>query len=539
MIRPLAAALLLLALGLGLNLPTSLPDLGRLATWAVPIEIVGALLLCAWAPASWRRPVALALAALLAWFVTFRIVDWLVWQTMGRPITLVFDLPLLGSLLEVARASLGLAGSIGVLVAALAPLLLVTWLAYFALATLARVRSARLASLAATLAVAGTVGFVGVTPGDRVAVPVVSAHGLSQARAQVRRAGAAVEAEARWQVRAAADQALIGDGAGVLGRLRRTDVWLLFIESYGRTVLEDPAFAARIGPALDAAGRALGAAGLGVASGWLRSPTVGGQSWLAHATLTSGVLTKDEASYAVYRERAHADLAHLFRRLGHHTVLLAPGMERPFPEATERLGFATIYGAPQLGYAGPRFEWVPMPDQFALEAARRQIASSLAGSRLPVFVQAALVGSHAPFTPRPTLVADWDRLGDGSVYARLPSHGGAPVAVWRDRAELRAAYGEAIALTLDTVSGFAARIMRPGTLLILVGDHEPASLVTAAPDARTVPMHVIAVEHDLLEPFLSWGFASGLRPDAGAPVHDMAAFRSFFVTAFGGSGRAP
>src|SRR5262249_12891432 len=144
------------------------------------------------------------------------------------------------------------------------------------------------------------------------------------------------------------------------------DVVLVYFESYGRTVLEAKPFAPRIQNRLAAVEQALGRAGLASASGWLRSPTVGGQSWLAHSTLASGVRIEDEAGYQVYLRRAHADLAHLFARTGHRTVLAAPAIVRPYPEARERMGFEALYAAADLGYTGPRFDWVTMPDQFTL-----------------------------------------------------------------------------------------------------------------------------------------------------------------------------
>src|SRR5690606_36093332 len=65
------------------------------------------------------------------------------------------------------------------------------------------------------------------------------------------------------------------------------DVLRLFVESYGRSALEMPRYAATTGPALAAFGEQLAEHGLSSVSGWLTSPTVGGQSWLASGTFTS------------------------------------------------------------------------------------------------------------------------------------------------------------------------------------------------------------------------------------------------------------
>ena len=524
----IGAALVLLALGL--NLPTSPADLARLGSWAVPLELLLGAAAAAWAGARWRRRVLIAASALLAWFIVFRIVDWAVWQLFGRPVTLAFDLPLLPSLIEIARESLGplLAASLAGL--GLLALLGAGVVAYRALSAVARLPRAR-AVTALALVAAGTAiaGGANTPRHPRAELPLLSHHGLSQARAQVARAFAGRRAEQRWSETRQRDPRLAPHGDALLAGLRGVDVWLVFVESYGRTALEAADLRAQVGPALARFERAAADAGLLGAAGWLDSPTVGGQSWLAHATLVSGFRTEDEASHAVYRRRAEADLAHLFARAGHRPVLVVPGMTRPYPEALARFGFAEVLTARDLGYAGPRFDWVTMPDQFTLEATRRRLADEATRS---TYVQVALVGSHAPFTPRPTLVADWDAIADGRIYAELAQQGEPAAAVWRSGDAIRAAYAEVMVLTLDSLAGFAARIAARDVLLIFVGDHEPAAIVTRDPAARTVPMHVLARDRALLKPFLDWGFTPGLRPASDAPVHDMAEVRALLLAAF-------
>ena len=62
-----------------------------------------------------------------------------------------------------------------------------------------------------------------------------------------------------------------------------------FVESYGRDAVEDPEFAPQVDAVLDDGDRRLRAAGYAARSGFLTSPTFGGGSWLAHATLLSGL----------------------------------------------------------------------------------------------------------------------------------------------------------------------------------------------------------------------------------------------------------
>ena len=87
------------------------------------------------------------------------------------------------------------------------------------------------------------------------------------------------------------EQAETGDafagvpGADLLTKLRGKDVLLTFVESYGRSAIEDPAMASVIDPVLDDGTRRLQAVGFAARSGFLTSPVHGGGSWMAHATL--------------------------------------------------------------------------------------------------------------------------------------------------------------------------------------------------------------------------------------------------------------
>ncbi|MDX6748535.1 hypothetical protein SH611_01820 [Geminicoccaceae bacterium 1502E] len=523
-----------LVLALALNLPTSLADLGRIGTWAVPLELVTALALCALLPRPRRLLAARLLAAPLALLIAFRLVDWAVWRMMGRPVTLVFDVPLAGSLIALSRDSFGLPATVLLLLtAALTVLLLYVLTARF-LSGLAGLGVARPAALAVTLA-AGSMALAGMAtpaPGRQVGLPLVSLHGFYQVAAQLERAADAADAARRWRQTAEADPAEAIPPDLLLGRLDGVDVLVLFVESYGRTALEQPAFAGTIRPRLATWERALDAHGLSAASGWLISPTVGGQSWLAHATLASGIRTADQASFRVYLERASADLAHLFARSGHRSVLAVPAITEAWPELG-RLGFETVYAAPDLGYRGPGFDWVTMPDQYTL-ATLEALERGQSMERRPLFLQAALIGSHAPFTPIPPLVEDWTLIGDGSLFAGLPRHGGEAREVWRDPASLKRHYLGALDLVLATIQAYSTRFVDRRTLLVVLGDHEPAPLVSGAPDERRVPVHVVSGDPGLLAPFRAWGLTAGTTPGADAAVHPMEAFRGFLLEAFSG-----
>ena len=78
-------------------------------------------------------------------------------------------------------------------------------------------------------------------------------------------------------------------GNQLLTGLAGKDVVFSFVESYGRSALEDPVQAAQVDPALATGAQQLAAAGFSAKSGFLTSPTFGGYSWLAHSTFQSGL----------------------------------------------------------------------------------------------------------------------------------------------------------------------------------------------------------------------------------------------------------
>src|SRR3546814_9370946 len=95
-------------------------------------------------------------------------------------------------------------------------------------------------------------------------------------------------------------------------------------------------------PRLDAFATRASAAGVAQLSGRLASPTVGGQSWLAHATLLSGLRVEDEVAYRMLLSSDRQTLVHAFRRAGYRTVGLMPAITRPWPEG-RLIGFDVVH----------------------------------------------------------------------------------------------------------------------------------------------------------------------------------------------------
>lgn len=316
----------------------------------------------------------------------------------------------------------------------------------------------------------------------------------------------------------------------LLAGLGDVDVLLVFFESYGRSVLNQARFQRHSLPALDGFEQALEQRGLASASGYLTSPTMGGQSWLAHSTLESGLWLAHQSYYNALLATDRLTLTRAFAKRGHRTVAMKPAIIMPWPEGPH-FGFEQIYAEADMGYAGLPYNWVTMPDQYTF-AAFEQFERSAVGRDRPVFAEFSLISSHAPWTHIPPLVEDWSSIGDGEIFSTWADIGDPPHVVWADPERVREQYAKSVRYVLDVLASYAAEHVDDNTLMIVVGDHQPAPLVTGEGVTRDVPLHVVTGNPELLQPFLKWGLVSGMRPDESAPVQRMDAFRDWFLDAF-------
>jgi len=70
-------------------------------------------------------------------------------------------------------------------------------------------------------------------------------------------------------------------------------------------------------------------------------------------------------------------------------------------------------------------------------------------------------------------------------------------------------------------------------VLVMLGDHQPAPLVTGPDASREVPITILAKDPAVLDRVAGWGWTDGLKPAPDAPVWPMSSFRDRFLVAFG------
>ena len=96
-----------------------------------------------------------------------------------------------------------------------------------------------------------------------------------------------------------------------------------------------------------------------------------------------------------------------------------------------------------------------------------------------------------------------------------------------------AAYGRSIEYSLAALFSFVRRYGDDDLVLVVLGDHQPATLVTGQGAGHDVPISVIAHDPEVLERISGWSWQDGLLPGPRAPVLPMESFRDRFLTAFG------
>ncbi|OJF96227.1 sulfatase [Pararhizobium antarcticum] len=308
--------------------------------------------------------------------------------------------------------------------------------------------------------------------------------------------------------------------AAVSGR----DVILIFIESYGRSAIEDPLYAPLIGQRLNTVAQQLDSAGFSMASRWIGSPTVAGLSWLAHGTFLSGLWVDSQSRYDRLMMSERTSLNRLFSDAGWESVAVMPAITMDWPESAW-YGYNQILAEKDLGYRGKPFNWVTMPDQFTLSAFQRMVRDR--PDRQPVMAEIALISSHAPWTPVPRPI-NWNDVGDGSVFNEQATSGETPTAVWADPAKVRTHYIRTIDYSLETLGEYISRY-GDNALFLIIGDHQPAAIVTGADASRAVPMHVISRDSAVVDRFRLLGFDDGLTPTAANSEIPMSQMRDLLV----------
>ncbi|AYC41409.1 CDP-alcohol phosphatidyltransferase [Streptomyces griseorubiginosus] len=520
----------LLVLG-ALLLPNKITNLHAGEFLRLPAEaILGAALVLA-LPRRPRLAVAVAAGVGLGVMTILNLLDMGFNDYLGRAFNPVLDWELLNDAQSYVADSMGRGVAIAAMVAAIVLVLLVP-----TVMTLATVRLSRLLARHRQRAVRGTLvaATVWITCSalglQILGPPLASEHTAALTGIQAQRVVSTLRDEAAFEKVAKVDAFGNTPGSQLVPDLRGKDMIFTFIESYGRSAVEDPLIAPGVDKTLDTSTAALAKAGFHAKSGWLTSATYGGSSWLGHSTTLSGLWIDNQQRYRTVMASNHLSLTKAFKKTGDwDTVGVMPGVQKGWPEQ-KYYGLDKVYNAFQLGYQGPKFSWSTMPDQYALEAYQKQVHSKKRDK--PLMSEIILTSSHQPWAPIPKMV-DWDDLGDGSIFKAIQKAGNKASDIIANPTRSKQEYGKSISYSVTSLTQWLERYGSDDTVLVFLGDHQPIARVSGENASRDVPISIVAKDPKVLARITSWNWTDGLKPAHDAPVWKMSAFRDRFLTAYG------
>jgi hypothetical protein len=320
-----------------------------------------------------------------------------------------------------------------------------------------------------------------------------------------------------------------------LGRVWGAHVVILFAESYGAATLDQPRLEAALAPDRADLAAAVAQTGRSVVSALVRSPTFAGGSWLAHASLLSGVEVREDRDYALLLTQPRETLVHRFAQAGYRTLGVMPGLRLAWPEGAF-YGYDSILDAQGLDYRGPELGWWRIPDQFALarlDAAELTATEPARGEGRPRLAVFPTINSHVPFRPTPAYQPDWERILTTDPFD--------PTTLDRARTQaialtdLGPAYADSLDYLFQVLAGWLRHRPDLDLVLLVLGDHQPLAAVSGEGAPWEVPVHLITARAWVRDAFLAQGFVPGLVPRRPA-LGGMADLTQMVLRAFDSGG---
>jgi CDP-alcohol phosphatidyltransferase len=511
----------------------------------LPIEGFAFIALAAVVGPRARRWLVWVLGPLLGLVFIVKLLNIGFFAAFDRPFDPYQDLKYIGFASETLKASLGQRTGILILVLVGAIVIGVPVLMAFSVRRVTRIATEHRAWTLRAAAGLGGAWILSLALGAQLvpATPIASAGAASLLVSQVNAVRADIDDHAIFARQISHDQFASTPASKLLTGLRGKDVLLLFVESYGKVAVQGTSISRGVDSVLAAGDKRLAAAGFSARSAWMTSPTFGGISWLAHSTFQTGLWVDTPQRYEQLLENQRFTLTQAFDRGGWRTVDDVPSDTRVWAPGKTFYHFDQLYNRKDVGYHGPRFAFASMPDQYVMSALQRlELAKR---HRRPVFAEVDLVSSHEPWTRIPRMVP-WNQVGNGSIFNKntvdagvgglhvngLSSYvdiDGSPV--------VRAAYGKSVQYTMNALTSYVQHYGTKNTVLIVLGDHQPWTVVSGAEPSHEVPISIIARDPAVLKRISGWGWTDGLKPSPQAPVWAMSAFRNRFLTAFGTEAR--
>jgi hypothetical protein len=498
----------------------------------IPLEGLVIVALGLVLPPRWRRILAGVAGAAFAVLAIVKLLNLGFFYELDRPFNPIGDWASFGPAVGVLHDS---AGQFWTVVAVIGAVLLVLFLLVFVtmaavhVTTLAARHRAGSARAVSALAVVWAVCAVfGVQASGGASVASATTARLAASEVHLVRVDMNDQHTFAADLKSA-DPFALTPGKDLLTGLRGKDVLIVFVESYGQVAVQGSFYSPQVDALLKSGTSELQAAGFSSKSAFMTSPTFGGISWLAHSTLQTGLWVNNVQRYAQLTASNRLTLSDAFDKAGWRTVADVPSNEKNWPEGKTFYHYDQLYNQFNVGYAGPAFSYAKVPDQYTL-AKFQQL--ELAQPHSPVMAEIDLDSSHTPWAPLPRMVPE-NALGNGSIFDGMPQQGQQPGVVWRSAHDVQAAYGQSVEYSMTALISWLQNVNDRNLVVIALGDHEPATIVSGSAASHNVPITIIAQDPKVMDRISAWGWQDGLLPNPQAPVWSMDTFRGRFLSAYG------
>lgn len=312
--------------------------------------------------------------------------------------------------------------------------------------------------------------------------------------------------------------------------VRKPDVYLIFVESYGSVLYKRSDWRRDYEALLAGLEQDLAGQGWHSATALSESPTWGGGSWLAYTSALFGLRVDNHTQYLAlvdeYQDKSYPDLGRFLQSQGYHSAFVT-AIAREL-RTGEQEQYENFYGVDdwvkysRLDYLGPRYGWGPAPpDQYVMSYVNDQVLRPV---EQPIFLFYITQNSHYPWTPQPEVAQDWRTLNQPMPDPVAPL----PQQLSHDTK--RRNYFHAIEYQLRFLTDFILNTGSDDAIYVLIGDHQPQQVSRRA-DGFDTPVHIISRDASFVQSLQGYGFDDGLVAQDLQPDLRHEGFYSLFVRA--------
>ncbi len=290
---------------------------------------------------------------------------------------------------------------------------------------------------------------------------------------------------------------------------KKPNIYLLCIESYGRAVADREDLRDSYYETIDRLQVQLDTSNWHSVSSYSTSTTSGGLSWLAFSSILSGTAITNQIQYndLIDNHYSYPNMPRYLKAQGYQTFRIKTFKKtnKSTNISYKRLDrwFAFDYWIKHhdFPYVGYPFDFLGgIPDQYTLGYFDEELHTN---KEQPMFLFVMTTNSHGPWTPAPPVAEDWRMLDTMKI------HGGYRWKPYKDNLVQR--YGKSINYQISFVTKFIAEKGDENSLFIVIGDHQPATVVKYKQDDYDTPIHIVSKDSSLVQSFKEYGFTDGLR----------------------------